>query len=236
VWKKGARSLTKSTGAGSAKFARTWPCEEDAVHDIPQLVTTIVWCAFFLSWIGGAFWADRAQKRPASRDSWLYRAVTTAGIALLVAGGVEFSYPANRLWSFAPVVGYALAAVVLAGLAFTWWGRLYLGRMWSSSVTRKADHHVVDSGPYAIVRHPIYTGIILGCLATAVELGTALALAGALVIWVGFWIKARLEERFLGVQLGEGAYDAYRRKVPMLIPFWPARGLRAAGSPSGEGR
>ena len=188
---------------------------------IPQLLTIVAWSAFVLSWIGAAFWADRAEKRPARREAWLYRAVTVAGVVLLVAGGEQFSRAADRLWSFEPVVDYALALVVLSGIAFTWWARLYLGRLWSSSVTKKADHRVVDTGPYAIVRHPIYTGIILACAATAAQLGTALAVAGVLVLWVGFWIKARLEERFLRGQLGEGAYDAYRQKVPMLVPFGP---------------
>ena len=188
---------------------------------IPQLLTIVAWSAFVLSWIGAAFWADRAEKRPARREAWLYRAVTVAGVVLLVAGGKQFSRAADRLWSFEPVVDYALVLVVLSGIAFTWWARLYLGRLWSSSVTKKADHRVVDTGPYAIVRHPIYTGIILACAATAAQLGTALAVAGVLVLWVGFWIKARLEERFLRSQLEEGAYDAYRQKVPMLVPFGP---------------
>jgi protein-S-isoprenylcysteine O-methyltransferase Ste14 len=187
---------------------------------IPQLATSLVWAAFVLSWLGAAFWADRAEKRTAKREAWLYRSVTTAGIVLLVAGGQQFAH-ADRLWSFGPVVEYALVLVVLAALAFTWWGRLYLGRLWSSSVTKKADHRVVDTGPYAIVRHPIYTGIISGCVATAAQQGTSLAVAGVLVLWLGFWIKARLEERFLREQLGEGAYDAYRQKVPMLVPFGP---------------
>jgi protein-S-isoprenylcysteine O-methyltransferase Ste14 len=188
---------------------------------IPQLLTIVAWSAFVLSWIGAAFWADRAEKRPARREALLYRTVTVGGVVLLVAGGEQFSRAADRLWSFEPVVDYALALVVLSGIAFTWWARLYLGRLWSSSVTKKADHRVVDTGPYAIVRHPIYTGIILACAATAAQLGTALAVAGVLVLWVGFWIKARLEERFLSGQLGEGAYDAYRQKVPMLVPFGP---------------
>lgn len=187
----------------------------------PQLLTVVAWSAFVLSWIGAAFWADRAEKRPARREALLYRTVTVAGVVLLVAGGEQFSRAADRLWSFEPVVDYALVLVVLSGIAFTWWARLYLGRLWSSSVTKKADHRVVDTGPYAIVRHPIYTGIILACAATAAQLGTALAVAGVLVLWVGFWIKARLEERFLRGQLGEGAYDAYRQKVPMLVPFGP---------------
>ena len=187
----------------------------------PQLLTIVAWSAFVLSWIGAAFWADRAEKRPTRREALLYRTVTVAGVVLLVAGGEQFSRAADRLWSFEPVVDYALVLVVLSGLAFTWWARLYLGRLWSSSVTKKADHRVVDTGPYAIVRHPIYTGIILACAATAAQLGTALAIAGVLVLWVGFWIKARLEERFLRSQLEEGAYDAYRQKVPMLVPFGP---------------
>ncbi len=187
----------------------------------PQLLTIVAWSAFVLSWIGAAFWADRAEKRPARREAWLYRAVTVAGVVLLVGGGKQFSRAADRLWSFEPVVDYALVLVVLSGIAFTWWARLYLGRLWSSSVTKKADHRVVDTGPYAIVRHPIYTGIILACAATAAQLGTALAVAGVLVLSVGFWIKARLEERFLRGQLEEGAYDAYRQKVPMLVPFGP---------------
>jgi protein-S-isoprenylcysteine O-methyltransferase Ste14 len=188
---------------------------------IPQLLTIVAWSAFVLSWIGAAFWADRAEKRPARREALLYRTVTVAGVVLLVAGGEQFSRAADRLWSLEPVVDYALVLVVLSGIAFTWWARLYLGRLWSSSVTKKADHRVVDTGPDAIVRNPIYTGIILACAATAAQLGTALAVAGVLVLWVGFWIKARLEERFLRSQLEEGAYDAYRQKVPMLVPFGP---------------
>jgi protein-S-isoprenylcysteine O-methyltransferase Ste14 len=71
------------------------------------------------------------------------------------------------------------------------------------------------------VRHPIYTGIITAALATAVVKGTPFAIAGALLMTFGFWIKATLEERFLREHLGPGAYDSYRRRVPMLVPFGP---------------
>jgi protein-S-isoprenylcysteine O-methyltransferase Ste14 len=89
----------------------------------------VVWSAFLLSWIGAAFWADRAEKRPARREAWLYRAVTVAGVVLLVAGGEQFTRTADRSWFLEPVEGYALVLVVLSGLAFTWWARLYLGRL-----------------------------------------------------------------------------------------------------------
>src|SRR5271169_3776785 len=163
----------------------------------PQLVTMVAWSGFVLSWIGAAFWADRAEKRPARREAWLYRAVTVAGVVLFAAGGEQFSRAADRIWSFEPVVDYALVLVVLSGMAFTWWARLYLGRLWSSSVTKKADHRVVDTGPYGIVRHPIYTGLIVAAFATAIVKGAPVRVFGALLMTYGFWIKARLEERFL---------------------------------------
>jgi protein-S-isoprenylcysteine O-methyltransferase Ste14 len=115
-----------------------------------------------------------------------------------------------------------MAALCLAGFAFAWWARLHLGRLWSGFVTRKADHRIIDSGPYRIVRHPIYTGIIVAAIAMAIAKGTIYAVAGALLAILSFWVKARLEEKFLREQLGPETYDAYRRRVPMLIPFAPA--------------
>jgi protein-S-isoprenylcysteine O-methyltransferase Ste14 len=93
--------------------------------------------------------------------------------------------------------------------------------MWSGWITKKECHHIVDTGPYGIVRHPIYTGLIASAFATALMKGTILALLGATVMTLGFWIKARLEERFLREQLGLATYDDYRRRVPMLMPFGP---------------
>ena len=82
----------------------------------------------------------------------------------------------------------------IAGFAFTWWARLTIGTLWSSGVTRKADHRVVDTGPYGLVRHPIYTGLIAAAFATAFVPLTPLTLAGAALITFGFFLKGRLEE------------------------------------------
>ncbi|HVU19321.1 MAG TPA: isoprenylcysteine carboxylmethyltransferase family protein, partial [Rhizomicrobium sp.] len=100
------------------------------------------------------------------------------------------------------------------------WARIWLGALWSGQVTKKEDHRVIDTGPYRIVRHPIYTGILIAIYATAALKGTVLALAGALLITIGLWMKARLEERFLRDELGRD-YDAYRTRVPMLMPLGP---------------
>jgi len=168
-----------------------------------------------------AFWADRAVTRPARREQWLYRVVTLAGGYLLLGFRFRQLFPSRRLWALGPAGDWLMFVLVLGGFAFAWAARLYLVRLWSSSVTRKADHHIVDTGPYGIVRHPIYTGLLLSAFATALQVGTARAVAGALLFVLGFWIKARLEERFLSEQLGEAAYGDYRSRVPMLLPLGP---------------
>jgi protein-S-isoprenylcysteine O-methyltransferase Ste14 len=179
----------------------------------------LIWVLWLASWIAAALWADPAASRPARGDEFLYRATTIGGVVLLGAGHRLF--PGGALWRLDEVAAWSFTAIVALSLAFTWWARLYLGRLWSSSVTKKADHRVVDSGPYAIVRHPIYTGVIAAIFATAILKGDLAGFAGAVVMTVGFWLKARLEERFLREQLGAASYDAYRRKVPMLLPFGP---------------
>jgi protein-S-isoprenylcysteine O-methyltransferase Ste14 len=146
----------------------------------PQLGTLIAWGVFLISWIAAAFWADRTEKRPARREEWLYRGLTAVGAYLLFRGGVASASATYRIWALWAGGDWAMFALLVAGLAFVWWARLHLGRLWSSSVTKKADHRVVDTGPYGVVRHPIYTGLLLSLAATAGQLGTAYAVAGVL--------------------------------------------------------
>jgi protein-S-isoprenylcysteine O-methyltransferase Ste14 len=185
----------------------------------------IFWIAFALSWLLAAFWRSTPTLTlpAASRRVMLYR-------VLLVLGGVllnvfaSHKLHAHRLWPIGRESATILACLTLPGFAFAWWARLHLGALWSGAVTKKPDHHVVDTGPYRLVRHPIYTGILFACLVSALAVGTWVALLGFALIVAGFWVKARLEEGFLATELDPGAYLAYRARVPMLVPFWPIRG------------
>ena len=94
----------------------------------------------------------------------LYRLITIAGIVLLF-GFWRGRQP--RLWHAEPGLQWTLFGLTVLGFVFCRWARLHLGRYWSGTVTRKEDHQVVDTGPYALVRHPIYTGLILAGFATA---------------------------------------------------------------------
>jgi protein-S-isoprenylcysteine O-methyltransferase Ste14 len=109
--------------------------------------------------------------------------------------------------------------VTVGGISFTWWARIHLGRFWSNAITHKEDHRIIDTGPYGMVRHPIYTGLIIGILATGLAVGTWTAILGALFVSFGEWQKARMEEGFLSVELGQEAYRNYSRRVPMIVPF-----------------
>ena len=116
-------------------------------------------------------------------------------------------------------MNWILVALTAAGLLFTWWARIHLGRLWSDLVVKKAGHHVVDTGPYRLVRHPIYSGIIFAMFATATAKGTSFALLAVAIVTLAFYIKARREERFLRAELGENAYANYARKTRMLAPL-----------------
>jgi protein-S-isoprenylcysteine O-methyltransferase Ste14 len=184
-----------------------------------SIAFAILWGAWLVSWAVAALWASKPQARPPQRDERFYWLLTLAGAVLLT---LNFRTGRQELaWSNPDWIEWVLVAIAAAGLAFTWWARIHLGTLWSGRVTRKADHRVVDTGPYGLVRHPIYTGILVAIYASALLRIGVFGIAGAAVLTLSFVIKARLEERFLMQELGAEAYEGYRRRVPMLVPFWP---------------
>jgi len=188
----------------------------------PSETVELIWIGWLISWVAASFWSSPMQKRVAKLETWTYRAAIIAG-GILLMPWTAWMLAEKRIWDVDYNGAYALAGVMLAGLLLTWWARLHLGRLWSSAISRKQDHSVVDTGPYAFVRHPIYTGLIAALLATAAAEATVTALLGAALIVFGLWLKARSEECFLTAQLGPEAYGSYCRRVPMLVPFLPHR-------------
>ncbi len=191
----------------------------------PDHVMGMAWPLWWVSWVVASPWRSRAVKRADWYREMPSRLLVAAGAALLIAsytGGL-----ARRdlvVWQLGRTAAWACVPAGLSGFLLTWWARIHLGQLWSSGVTRKADHRIVDTGPYRFVRHPIYSGLILAAAATGVVRGTLLALGAAFLLALGFYAKARLEEHFLAAELGV-AYDQYRRRVGMLVPVarHPAR-------------
>ncbi|HXW74825.1 MAG TPA: isoprenylcysteine carboxylmethyltransferase family protein [Steroidobacteraceae bacterium] len=189
-------------------------------HDLLLARRVIVglWAAWALYWAVTALNAKSTQRResPASRAAHV--------IPLLVGGlligwhSVTWPALAARLWPRSFAI-YCLGVVLLAaGLGFAVWARMHLGRNWSGTVTIKEGHELIRSGPYALVRHPIYTGILAALLGTAIASGTVHAALGFFVIAVALLRKMRIEEAFLSETFPD-EYPRYRAQLPALIPF-----------------
>ena len=183
----------------------------------PESASWALLVLFILSWLAAALWTSKTTGAlPPASQAPLYAAGLLYAL-LLATFVVRVPALRVRLWPQLPVLDWILVSVCVASAAWCWWARLRLGRLWAGSVVVRQDPRVVDTGPYAIVRHPIYTGAFVGTLAFVAIRARAGDLAFALGFIGFFALKARLEEQFLREQLG-AAYDDYRARVPMLVP------------------
>ena len=133
--------------------------------------------------------------------------------------GHRFGYPlALRIIPTNDVIAAISGALCVAGLLFCLWARATLGRNWSGTITVKEEHKLVVRGPYRIVRHPIYTGLLAMLLATAMLVGHIAAILGIVVVFVSLWIKLEQEEAVMLRQFPD-EYAAYRQRVKRIIPF-----------------
>lgn len=209
-------------------FELTWG------RETPEFWLYAVWTVWGVAWIAMGFWTAKAKSAAPVGSQLTYILVTVVGFYLLFSSFEGRPLGLKGLWAWlidngVPVtlwvaddrVGWAMVGFAIVGFLFALWARLHLGKLWSGGVQAKPDHRVVDDGPYGIVRHPIYTGLLAGALALAVVKGNLFAILGFVVTVIGFWIKARLEERWLAQELGAEAYAGYRKRVPMLLPFGP---------------
>lgn len=189
------------------------------VHNFREIIY-LCWLAVGAVWLLTAFRLKPVVATPRSGTrAWEI-------LALLCAAQLLFSQRPH--WAmldarYLPVLAAPVAvgiALTAAGAAFAIAARLWLGRNWSASATFKEGHELVRSGPYRLVRHPIYTGGVVGALGTALAFGEVRDLLALPLIVLGFWLKARSEEELLMKGFGE-RYGAYRRAVRgAIIPFW----------------
>jgi len=174
-------------------------------------VFAVGWAAFWLYWIVAAFSMKRGRV-PWSRELPIRAVIVVVVIVLIRLGALRGYGHTTDPWRG----GLGLVLFVL-GLAFAIWARLHIGRNWGTPMSQKDDPELVTSGPYRLVRHPIYSGILLAGVGTAVALNwlwlTAVVLAG-----VYFLYSATVEERYLTEQFPSD-YPVYRRSTKMLVPF-----------------
>jgi protein-S-isoprenylcysteine O-methyltransferase Ste14 len=177
-----------------------------------------VWLLVGVCWLMAALRSKPVARREKPLTRLVHLAIMSVAFGLLFSRSARVGALGDRFLPESDGVGWAGLGLAVAGCAFAVWARLWLGTNWSATVTRKQDHELVRSGPYAVVRHPIYAGLLLAMLGTALALGEVRGLVGLALAFVGWFTKARTEERFLVEEFG-AAYLRYRREVKQLIPF-----------------
>jgi protein-S-isoprenylcysteine O-methyltransferase len=178
----------------------------------------IIWTVFWVLWILPAVFGKRTIQRQSAGSRILQLILLLFAYVLVVDSGHDWGWLNLRVvpaGSTAAVVGYAL---LLAGMLFAGWARLFLGGNWSSNVTLKQNHTLVQSGPYRIVRHPIYTGLLVALLGTAVVLGELRCFLGVLLAAIAWKIKSMSEETLMVQQFGD-QYARYQEQVKGLVPY-----------------
>ena len=174
-----------------------------------------LWMILVAYWLAGA----RGNKRTAYRFNPVWRTLFVLGFAVLLwffASRPEFF--GRTLVARTDISEGSGLIVCAAGVAFALWARRTLGRNWSGNPTIKEGHELVTRGPYRLVRHPIYTGMLLAAAGTALGHGKVQDLMLLLVALAVIWLKARLEERLMLRQFPD-EYASYRRRTKALIPF-----------------
>ena len=182
------------------------------------IVLITCWIVFLAVWLVSAFFTKRTAFRQDLVGSVAYRVLAVAGFFLLVRGA-RFS-PALGLRFAPPSTGLAwlAAACGIIGLGICLWARLTLGRNWSSVVTVKENHELVQHGPYRFVRHPIYTGILTLFTGNVLLDGRWGGILGDLLLLLSFWIKLRHEEALMLKEFPRD-YPAYMQRVRRLVPY-----------------
>jgi protein-S-isoprenylcysteine O-methyltransferase Ste14 len=189
-------------------------------------IVAALWLAWVLIWAIAARGTKPAMQRESVRQRLRY-------VVLLAVAGFLLAVPFGRpAWQARWLFGWlgarflppgwasfaAGVALLAAGLGFAVWARVHLGANWSSSVEIKRDHALIESGPYRLARHPIYTGLIAAFLGTALARGEWHDLLAVPFAVAGFWLKAQREEQWMLEAFGP-RYAAYQERVAALIPF-----------------
>src|SRR5580693_6837901 len=178
----------------------------------------VVWIVFVVYWQIKAGDTKTTQRIEPAGSRMLRIFIFLIAIALLSIPRIPLAWLYAQIWQQGYWPFWLGAAITVAGLLFAVWARVHLGRNWSRSVTIKQDHELITTGPYAVVRHPIYTGILTGLLGTAIALSQVRGIIVLALFFLAFWLKLRMEEQWMRSQFGE-TYATYARRTAALVPY-----------------
>jgi protein-S-isoprenylcysteine O-methyltransferase Ste14 len=188
------------------------------VDPLAKITISTCWGVFVVVWLLAAIFTKRTVYHQSGSERLRYLIPIVLGW-FLVFRGYRLPSPFNiRIIPETGAILVAAAVLCLCGLALCLWARAILGRNWSGTITLKEDHELIVRGPYRLVRHPIYTGLLAMLLATAMEYGHVAGMIGLLLSFLSFWIKSSAEEEIMVKQFPD-QYPAYSERVKRIIPF-----------------
>ena len=183
-----------------------------------DLIFIPLWAGFYIYWLVSAYMTRSTIKRRHSRLSFLSSGIVWVVIALIAVELVSPDILGARILPSSIWLSLVGLIITVAGLGFAVWARVHLGKNWSMMPAIRIEHTLTRTGPYRYVRHPIYTGLILALLGTAIGIGYLWVFFGVVLAIVMFVIKFRLEEQILEGEFG-AKYAEYKKEVKALIPY-----------------
>jgi protein-S-isoprenylcysteine O-methyltransferase Ste14 len=188
------------------------------MHMVYRNLFLFMWTTWALYWWALSFKVKAAARRESRWSRLLHLGPLLLAALLLWLPRAPLAFLGERFLPAAAWPFWLGAVLTGAGLLFAAWARRHIGTNWSAIVTIKEGHEFIASGPYAIVRHPIYTGLLFAFAGSALALGECRGLLALAIVAWALWRKLRLEERWMQQHFGE-SYQAYCRRVAALLPF-----------------
>jgi protein-S-isoprenylcysteine O-methyltransferase Ste14 len=177
----------------------------------------IPWMAFVAYWTISALNTKPTEKRESFAARYGIMLLEVIGFVLLFRHSADIGFLGQRIIPRSFAIGVTAFVLTWVGIALAIWARCHLGQYWSGRITIKQDHKLIRTGPYARLRHPIYSGLDLAAIGSALAIGRWRCVVGVCVIIVGFWIKAKREEVMLSGKFGTD-FEEHRRQTGFLLP------------------
>jgi protein-S-isoprenylcysteine O-methyltransferase Ste14 len=187
---------------------------ESSINQIIQWM----WLGMFIVWFLAGFSLKQTSSSRAEGSSRIAVYIVWAGWWMLFTHGLGKDPLSRKVFEPSIAVSYAGLVITAVGLVFAILARLYIGRNWSALIQVKEGHQLIRSGPYALVRHPIYSGLMLATLGTAIAYAEVSGFLAFVMILAAWGYKSRLEEAAMVEQFG-AQYEDYRAHVKALVPF-----------------
>ena len=175
------------------------------------------WAVLGTVWAFGLAFTRKTVRAQPSGARIFHMALIVLGFSLLMSAWFRAGWLGQRFVPASRATVVAGVALTMLGCFFAIWARITLGANWSGRATVKAGHELITRGPYAIARHPIYTGLLAASIGTAIGYGECRCLVGLVLIALGFAVKIGQEERLM-LETFPQAYTAYRQRVKAVIP------------------